>query len=296
MNCKFSIPKEGKKAIWEITNQCNYLCKYCIFASNSQKSDKELSLQECKYVIDELSKNNFSTIKITGGEPFLRKDIIDIISYAKSKNIFVDVSTNASLISDITAKKLAESKINKIHVSLDGYNKNTQEYIRGNNTFDRTINGINNLIKNNLYVRIGTIIYKNNENNIEDIIKFVISLKVNEIIFSIMEPVGRMNGNNSEYKTKSNQELQECIEFLGLKYKDQIIINYNWKEIEANQLEFCPAGTKFIFIDNLGNISPCTWINDFKKKYNIKKNTLSEILESEEIKKFSRCRNCVYKN
>ena len=79
MKCKFSIPKEGKKAIWEITNQCNYLCKYCIFASNPNKDNRELTFEECKYVIDELVKNEFSVLKLTGGEPFLRKDLILIM-------------------------------------------------------------------------------------------------------------------------------------------------------------------------------------------------------------------------
>jgi MoaA/NifB/PqqE/SkfB family radical SAM enzyme len=283
MECKFSIPKKNKKAIWEITSQCNYLCKYCIFASNANKDYNELSLEECKHVIDELEKNKFYTLKITGGEPFLRKDLLDIITYAKEKKMHVDVSTNASLINDSIAASLKKTNIDMIHVSLDGHNIITQEYIRGENTFNRTIKGIKKLKANGLYVRIGTVLYKNNENNIEDIIKFVIELKADEIIFSVMEPIGRLNGDYTDYKTKTNDDLKKELDYLKEKYQSDILINYNWDESRLTHVKTCPAGKKFIFINNLGNVTPCTWISNFQVKYNLKTNSLKSILASYDI-------------
>lgn len=291
MECKFSIPSSGKKAIWEITNQCNYLCKYCIFASNPHKDNNELTFEQCKKVIDELLNNGFNTLKITGGEPFLRKDILEIIAYAKSKEMHIDVSTNASLITDEIAKRLAD--IDMIHVSLDGHDIATQEYIRGSNTFNRTIKGIELLKKNNIYVRIGAVIYNKNENSIEDLIKFAIGLSANEIIFSIMEPIGRLNGDYTDYKTKSNESLAVTIQEYQEKYKDSIIINYNWDSRRTSNVTTCPAGKKFIFINNLGEISPCTWIKNFKSKYNIKTSSLGQILDSMDLK-YSESKVCDY--
>ena len=75
MECKFTLPNDEAKAIWEITHQCNYGCSYCIFSCNNKKIANELTKEECFHVIDELVKNNFKHLKITGGEPFIRKDM-----------------------------------------------------------------------------------------------------------------------------------------------------------------------------------------------------------------------------
>lgn len=274
MECKFTIPEQGKKAIWEITNQCNYMCKYCIFSSNCKKDKNELDTKECIHIIDELHKNGFNILKITGGEPLLRKDIIDIIKYAKEKDMKVDISTNASLITDTLAIEIKKTNIDMVHVSLDGHNKAIHEEARGENTFDRTVRGIRKLVERLVYLRIGTVLFKENENHIEDIIKFVTDLEVNEIIFSIMEPCGRLDGDYSNYITKSKDELKNEIKNLQTKYKGKIKINYNWEENPI--LDICPAGKKFIFINNLGEVSRCTWIKE--KGYSLRKYSLSNIL------------------
>ena len=59
MECKFTLPNNEGKAIWEITHQCNYNCSYCIFSCNNKKIDGELTTEECYHIIDELVLHNF---------------------------------------------------------------------------------------------------------------------------------------------------------------------------------------------------------------------------------------------
>ncbi|MDD2519168.1 MAG: radical SAM protein, partial [Bacilli bacterium] len=106
MECMFRIPKDGGKVLWEITNQCNYACKYCIFNCNYMKDENELNTMECLKVIDELKENGYKYIKITGGEPFIRPDLLQIINYGISKGMIIDVSTNASLLTDKLVSEL----------------------------------------------------------------------------------------------------------------------------------------------------------------------------------------------
>ena len=120
--CKFSITDSKGKAIWEITHNCNYGCSYCIFSCNKNKIYDELNKNECFHIIDELVSNNFAHLKITGGEPFLRRDIIEILKYA-SENLETDISTNASMITDDIVRELNKIKLKMIHVSLDGNKK-----------------------------------------------------------------------------------------------------------------------------------------------------------------------------
>lgn len=287
MNCKFRIPNDSGRALWEITNQCNYTCKYCIFSSNSKKDLRELSTAECIKVIDELYDKNFKYIKVTGGEPFLRKDIINILTYMCQKGMHVDISTNGSSLTGNIINKLNEIKLDMLHLSLDGKNSFSHEIVRGEKTYLKTIRALKQLSKLNLHKRVGTVIHKYNEFELEEIINLCINYNVNEIIFSVMEPVGRMKGDNSFYKTRKLEDITNELEELSIKY-DQIVINYNWKQ-QSNIEKTCPALSRFIYINNLGNVSPCSWISSkYTSTISLRNNSLDEIFSSSEIKEFKK--------
>ena len=284
MECKFTIPNDGGKVIWEITHNCNYGCSYCIFSCTKKRVEGELSTEECFHVIDELVKNGFKHLKVTGGEPFIRKDLIEILEYA-SKYMVVDVSTNASLLSEDLVDKLNKIKLKMIHVSLDG-NKEEHESVRGINTYERTIRGLELLKKSKNKVRIGTVIHANNESDLENLVKDSIKLKANEIIFSIMEPVEGQD--KSLVKTKSNEELIENINSLKDKYKD-IIVNCNFDSQPAF-VNRCPGGDRFLYINNMGFVSPCTWVYEKNKncisKISLRDNSLDDVLKDKDISMF----------
>ena len=250
--CLFRIPENGGRVLWEITNTCNYHCSYCIFSSESKKYENELTTNEVKKAIQDLKQNNFSYIKFTGGEPFVRKDMIEILKYASKLGFDMDISTNASLITSEIAKKLKEINFPMVHVSLDGYDKESHEYVRGKNTFEPTLRGIRNLTENNIYTRIGTVIYKKNENNLGDIIKLSSKLNANEIIFSFMEANGRLNGDDSIISKREIKDVKKEIEELFIKYESEIKVKYSFSENNTSQCEgICPAVNKFLYINNL---------------------------------------------
>lgn len=276
MECKFTLPNNEGKAIWEITHQCNYNCSYCIFSCNGKKIDGELTTEECYHIIDELVLHNFKHLKITGGEPFIRKDILEILKYA-SERLITDISTNASLITPEKVKLLNELKLKMIHVSLDG-DKLEHESVRGNNTYERTIKGLEALRKSVNKVRIGSVIHRDNQYDLESLILNSVDLEADEIIFSIMEPVAGQD--RTLVKTVPNEVLIPQIDDLKEKYNGQIIVNYNFGK-QPNFVHRCPAGDKFIYINNFGNISPCPWVLENDKTCittkSLRDNSLEEI-------------------
>lgn len=289
--CLFRIPENGGRVLWEITNTCNYHCSYCIFSSETKKYDDELNTEEVIQAIKDLKENKFTYIKFTGGEPFVRKDMTQILKYATELGFDMDISTNASLITNEIAKELKSFDFPMVHVSLDGHNKRTHEYVRGENTFERTLKGIRYLTNNNVYTRIGTVIYKKNEDKLEDIVKLAIELKANEIIFSFMEAVGRLAENETIISKRTINSVKEEIEKIELKYKEQIQIKYSFTENKVAMSEgCCPAVNKFLYINNLGQVSPCTWVvannPEYKSKLTLKNNTFKEIIQSEPIQKY----------
>ena len=289
--CLFRIPENGGRVLWEITNTCNYHCSYCIFSSETIKYENELMTDEVKRTIKELKENNFTYIKFTGGEPFTRKDMTEILKYAKELGFDMDISTNASLITEKIAKELKDINFLMVHVSLDGADKNSHEFVRGKDTFERTLRGIKYLTQNDIYTRIGTVIYKQNEDRLEDIVKLAIELKANEIIFSFMEAVGRLEGDDTIISKKTIGAVSNEIDKLVLKYGKQIQVKYSFTENKVcKSEECCPAVKKFLYINNLGQVSPCTWVvannTEYQSKLTLKNNTFREIINSEPIQNY----------
>ena len=290
MECKFTLPNNEGKAIWEITHQCNYGCTYCIFSCNNKRIDNELTTEECFHVIDELALHGFKHLKITGGEPFIRKDIIEVLRYASEK-LVTDVSTNASLITPEKVRLLNEIKLKMIHVSLDG-NRIQHESVRGSNTYDRTIKGLVALRESVNKIRIGSVIHSNNQSDLESLIIDSEKLNADEIIFSIMEPVEGQD--KSLVRTFSNDQLIEIIDSLKEKHQDKIIVNYNFGK-QPNFVHTCPAGDKFLYINNLGQVSPCPWVHEVDKtcisELSLRNNTLDVILNDRKLVKFNKMKS-----
>jgi len=102
--------------VWNITNRCNLNCIHCYARANTRKA--ELSTEECKRIINELSEFRVPMILFSGGEPLLRQDIFEIAEYAKKKKIRVVLSTNGTLIDESNVDDIGI--FDYVGISLDG--------------------------------------------------------------------------------------------------------------------------------------------------------------------------------
>lgn len=293
--CKFSILPNINKIIWEITNECNYTCEYCIFSSTGRKPRGELSFEKVIETLNELKNNNFNYIKFTGGEPFIRSDFIKILKEVNKLGFKYDISTNASFITEDISKQLSLLDINFIHVSLDGYDKFSHEIVRGEKSFSKTMEGLKNLIKYNSNIRLGCVIHAYNENHLQKVVNLANELKTKEIIFSLMTPIGRMEKNSDSVAIKQPQDLLKEINLLET---NKTKVNHNLHSditpitfIQKINTTICPGGTRFLFIDSIGIVSPCPWVTDMFPHYHIlslHNNPLKEILCSNLFKNFNK--------
>ena len=106
--CRFRIPQAGRRVIWEVTNACNYGCSYCMFASTARRPPGELEQvagARCHWPAS--AGCGFTHVKFTGGEPFLRPDMAELLERAVALGLRCNVSTNASRIGGALAARLA---------------------------------------------------------------------------------------------------------------------------------------------------------------------------------------------
>jgi len=156
------IESKKIKTLWFNTGTlCNIECKNC-YIESSPKNDRlvYITFEEVKLFIDEAIDKNLGTKEIgfTGGEPFMNKDVLKMIEYSLSKNFKVLVLSNA--MKPMLNRKEDLLKINHqdltIRVSIDHYQKEKHEEIRGKNTFNVMMEGLKWLNQNNFNYALAT--------------------------------------------------------------------------------------------------------------------------------------------
>ncbi|OQD42850.1 cyclic pyranopterin phosphate synthase MoaA [Croceivirga radicis] len=157
-----------------VTDRCNLRCNYCMPSEgiNFVKKDKLLSIDELKRVALIAVEQGIEKIRITGGEPFVRRDLMELLRYLSNLDGLKDISitTNATLIGPYI-QELKELGITNINVSLDAIEKATFERITRRKQFETVYGNLVKLINEGFNVRINFIVLENqNEGDILSIL------------------------------------------------------------------------------------------------------------------------------
>ncbi len=171
---------------WDITSKCNLHCIHCSVGKNySNNNVKDIPVEQKLEIIDKLAEGGVEGISLLGGEPLtMGNDFFSVIDRAISKGLKISVVTNGLLMSGDTMEKVARSGIDNLTISLDGGSKETHEYIRGKNTFEKLLFNIQNLtgyVKENkipMEININTVINRLNYPEINKMIDLCIRLGV----------------------------------------------------------------------------------------------------------------------
>ena len=126
--------------VWEMTTACNLHCIHC-HASGGKPSDDELATSEAKRLIDQLATiREFRMMAYTGGEPLLREDLLELLAYSQALGFTNTIATNAMLVDQAMAKRLKHYGVAIAAVSLDGFDAQTHDRVRGQaGAFDRAV-------------------------------------------------------------------------------------------------------------------------------------------------------------
>lgn len=158
---------------WNTTKRCNLYCKHCYRDSSNEYFRGELNTDEGKKLIEEIAKSGFRILILSGGEPLMRDDIYELSSYARKSGIIPVLGTNGTLITENVAKNLKKAGIMAAGVSLDYLDEEKHDNFRNlKGSFNKTIEGIRNCLKEGIRVQINTTVTKDNKEGILDIIDF----------------------------------------------------------------------------------------------------------------------------
>ena len=255
-----------------ITNRCNINCLYC-HHDGMVPSNKEMTPEEI-FKILKVSKNiGVEKIRFSGGEPLIRKDIVEIIEKTSSLD-FKDISiTTNGIFLKKYARSLFNAGLNRVNVSFDTLNPETYEMITSKNYLNEAKEGILEAVDVGLNpVKINMVLMKGiNENEIMDMFKFS---KKNGLILQLIELMKSENCDDNSFSEEYHFDmgpLEEDLEKIASDIKTREFMQDRKKyyiddgEIEIvrpmDNTRFCENCTR-LRITPEGKIKPCLLRND----------------------------------
>lgn len=179
---------------YEITRACNLLCRHCRASAQRNAHPDELSHAQGIELIDQLTAFPKPPMLVfTGGDPFKRSDVFDLVEYASGKGLTVALTPSATALA--TRERIAMLRDRGLHrfaVSLDGATAGTHDDIRGvPGSFRRTIEMIDNAADLGLPVQVNTTLTLDNVHELNDLAELLAGLKI--VMWSVffLVPVGR---------------------------------------------------------------------------------------------------------
>ncbi len=268
--------------VWNVTRRCNLRCIHC-YASASDRVEDELTTEQCMEVVEKLSKFNVPMILFSGGEPLLRKDLIDIAEKAKKRGIKCVLSTNGTLIDKDVADDLRV--FDYVGVSLDGMRAINDRFRGVRGAFARAIEGLRNVADTGVLTGIRFTVTKHNLSDVGKVIALLREMEIPRFCLYHLVPAGR-----AEFRDDiGNDERRKLVDFLleeaGKEGVEIMTVDnpadgvYTYLKIgDERILEFLKyrggdsSGSRLACIDNRGFVHP----NQFWWDY-----TVGNVLEAE---------------
>ncbi|MFQ6082426.1 MAG: radical SAM protein [Candidatus Aminicenantia bacterium] len=250
----------------ETTYRCNLNCVHCY--CNLPINDKIAARQELSYkeicdVIDQVVEEGCLWLLFTGGEPLIRKDFIDIYTYAKKKGLIITLFTNGTLITPEIADYLKKWPPFSVEITLYGISKETYESVtRTPKSFNRCMKGINLLLERNIPLELKAVVLTLNLHEIRNIKRYVQNLGLDFRFDPVINP--HLDGGKQPCQYRITP--QEVVE-LDLKDKDRF---REWKEFcqkfwgpgNPEIIYNCGAGLTSFHIDPYGKLQICGMVKN----------------------------------
>ncbi len=196
-----SIKKEVQKTIpplktlyFYLTGDCNMACRHCWIAptfENSDRSQMYLPFDLFTKVVREGKEMGISGIKLTGGEPFIHPDIINILRYIRDNDLTLSIESNGVALTPHLADLIRSCKRPFISISIDG-SLESHEWMRGvKGSFDRVSQGVRYLVETGVHPQVIMAVSRRNQHEIAELAQYAQDLGASSVKYNFVTPTSR---------------------------------------------------------------------------------------------------------
>lgn len=281
-----------------MTKKCNLKCTYCFAATREEKEHRLLTSGDYKKILRSVKNicGDKMNVVFTGGEPLLSENTIPAAEYAKESGFSARLLTNATLIDEKNAGRLAEV-FDLFKISIDGSSEERHDYYRGSGSYKKTLRAVELLKAHNANVQLAMTVTRENLDDVPAMNK-----KWGDMLsFQPLFPLGRAK-ENSNALTGSEYYEALCVNENINPYADIAnIINAH----KANgSVMKCSLGDGELSVSCTGDVYPCQLLHadDFYLG-NVHERTLEEIYNSPKndtfkfhtVARMDKCRECDFR-
>jgi len=272
---------KGPMVVWNITQACNLTCAHCYAAERSDRA--ELSTEEGCTLLSELAELGVPVALLSGGEPLMRKDVFDLIAWARGVGLRVSLSTNGTLIDGDVARRLAEFGVAYVGISLDGLEE-THDRFRGlTGAFRQSLAGLRACREAGLRTGIRFTVTRDNVADLAGLLELVEEERIPRFCLYHLVYAGR--GKGLQERDLSGDQRRRMVQLLTEKaldwcsrgveteilttdsHADGVLILKYVEEHQPDRVNEvrellrmaggCSAARKFVQIDPWGDVHPC---------------------------------------
>jgi radical SAM protein with 4Fe4S-binding SPASM domain len=255
------IPANGSI---ELTFRCNLRCAHCycnLPANNQGAINEELKTDEVRHIFDQITEAGCLWLLITGGEPLLRKDFVEIYTHAKKKGILITLFTNGTLITREIADHLTEWPPHAVEITLYGATKETYEDVtRIPGSFERCKRGIDLLLERGIPLELKTMAMTLNHDEVFQIKEYAEELGVKFRLDPVLN--ARLDGSKGPCHFRLSPEEVVKLDLADEKRRKE------WRKFcekfigrhPSDNLFHCGAGVATFHVDPYGQMSTCEMV------------------------------------
>ena len=204
--------------VWNVTRSCNLRCVHCYTDSENKRYRGELTTEQGKALLDDLAQFKVPAVLFSGGEPLVRKDIFELVSYAVDRGLRPTLSTNGTLIDKKNARRIREAGFIYVGVSLDGIGEVNDCFRGKKGAFELAMRGFRNLVELGQRVGLRLTLTRHNYQDLEKIFDFIEAEKINRACFYHLVYSGR--GASISDADLTHQETRDALDIIMRRTRD----------------------------------------------------------------------------
>jgi SynChlorMet cassette radical SAM/SPASM protein ScmF len=208
--------KNGKYPLTSIyfylTEGCNLNCRHCWIAPkyDSEGRCPSLPVNLFRTAIREAKPLGLRNVKLTGGEPLLHPNFLELLEVVRGENLALCIETNGLLCTPEVAVEIAKSPRRFASVSLDGEDAETHEWLRGvTGSFEKAKQAVRNLVAEGIKTQVIMTLMKRNASQLEGLVRMAEELGASSVKFNLVQPTARGESLSQSRQTLSVEELIE---------------------------------------------------------------------------------------
>ncbi len=251
---------------WTLSYRCNFACDHCY---SRDETCPELPTSDILKIVDVLVEQQVPFVNFGGGEPLIRKDLLEVAAYASGRGLNVSMNTNGWLLDDEAAQQLKDAGFKSVGISIDSFEADKHDAFRNMpGSFDRAVSGLDALQKVGLKSTMSSVISRINYQSYHELLDLARAHGVGQVYLHNFKCSGRGFKNREELDLSPNEWQAFYLEALAVKNRttdlkisfDDPVISSLPDYQEKTMVKGSSCGKLSLHLRPNGDITPCGFI------------------------------------